>query len=202
MKVFFLVLVNISLTLSVVFAQEEELLNKEINLDTNQVKSDSLISDFLQKETNVNFKRLNCVKRFLDNFDEFWIGARVNCFQGKYTFVGVALPLTWNTMYGWPILHLGVTPGMDINISGSTAICIPKISIEFQYFLGIARVGYQYFTDLSSRHENRLFLEAGLTFFSFFDITYLHSFGFDGNPFNQSNSYFNLTLTLPIYKVD
>lgn len=200
MKVFFLILIVVNFTLPNVFAQEKE--SFPIHSDTNQVKSDSLITDSLQKERNSDFKRPNSVKRFFNEFDEFWIGARINCSQGKYTYVGLAIPFTWNTMYGWPILHIGVTPGMDINISGSTAVYVPKISIEAQYLLGIARVGYQYFTDFSSRHENRLFLEAGFSFFSFFDLTYLHSFGFDGNPFNQGSSYFNLTLTLPIYKAD
>jgi hypothetical protein len=168
--------------------------------DTNRVKSDSLIADFLQKETEVKFKKPNFVKRLFDDFDEFRIGGRVNFAQGKYAYLGLAVPFTWNAMYGWPILHIGITPGMDINLSGSTTIYVPKISIEYQYLIGVARIGYQYFTDFSSRHENRLFLEAGLTFFSFFDITYLHSFGFDGNPFRQGSGYFNLTFTLPIYR--
>ena len=204
MKALFLVLIPLNLTFSAAFAQEKEpfSLNKEVSLDTNQVENDSLIIDYLQKQTNGEFKRPNVVKRFFNEFDEFWVGGRINFSQGKYGYLGLALPLTWNTMYGWPILHIGISPGMDINISGSTAVYAPKISIEAQYLFGIGRVGYQYFTDFSSRHENRLFLEAGLTFFSFFDITYLHSLGFDGNPLNLGSGYFNLTFTLPIYKVD
>nr|WP_294857913.1 hypothetical protein [uncultured Fluviicola sp.] len=199
MKVFFLTLISINLSLSFIFAQEKE--SFPSNIDTGQVKTDSLITDFLQTQMLPDLKRQHPVKRFFNDFDEFWVGARINYYQGEYGFIGLALPLTWNAMYGWPILHVGVTPGMDINISGSTPIYVPKISIEWQYLIGIFRAGYQYFTDFDSRHENRLFLEAGLTFFSYFDITYLHSFGFDGNPLNQGNSYFNLTLTLPIYKV-
>lgn len=195
MKTIFLILVSLYLSLSHACAQQP------FPPDTNRIESDSLITDYLQKEAEVEFKKSNFLKRAFDNFDEFRVGARINFAQGKYGYLGAAFPLTWNAMYGWPILHIGITPGMDINVSGSTTIFVPKISIEYQYLIGIARVGYQYFTDFSSRYENRVFLEAGLSFFSFFDVTYLHSFGFNGNPFNQGNGYFNLTLTLPIYKV-
>lgn len=193
-------LILLILLSSVLFAQEKEPF--PINSDTSRIKSDSLIMDYLQKESAPEFKRSNAVKRFFDDFDEFWIGTRINYTQGNRGYIGLAVPFTWNTMYGWPIIHAGITPGMDINVSGSTAIYVPKISIEYQYALVVARVGYQHFNDFVSRRENRLFLEAGFTFFSFFDITYLHSFGFDGNPFNLSSSYLNLTLTFPIYKMD
>lgn len=186
---------------SVSFGQEKEPV--PANSDTSRIKNDSLITNYVKFETNPNYKRSNAIARFFDDFDEFWVGARVNFYQGKYAYIGLGLPITWNVMCDIiPLVHIGITPGMDINISGSTPTFVPKISIEGQYFIGVARIGYQHFTDFSSRHDNRLFLEAGLTFFSYFDITYLHSFSFDGNPLNQGNSYFNLTLTLPIYKVD
>ena len=180
------------------FGQEKEPIPP--NSDTSRIKNDSLITNYVKVETIPNYKRSNAINRFFDDFDEFWFGARLNYSQGKQGYIGLSFPLTWNTMYGWPIIHAGITPGMDINVSGSTTIYVPKISIEYQYALVIVRIGYQHFNDFVSRSENRLFLETGFTFFSFFDITYLHSFGFDGNPFNQSGSYLNVTATIPIYR--
>ena len=106
------------------FGQEKEPVPP--NSDTSRIKNDSLITDYLQKEANPEFKRPNAVKRFFDDLDEFWVGARVNYSQGKYGYIGLALPLTWNWLRTVPMAHIGITPGMDINISGSTTIFVPK----------------------------------------------------------------------------
>lgn len=191
MKVVFLLLLTLSFVLSAI-GQEEPV------LDSNRVVTDSLITDFLQKETDISYKQPHFLKRLFKDFDEFWVGARVNYTQGKHGYVGIGIPFSWNETYGVTLSHFSITPGFDVRISYPVMVYAPKISIEYQLFFAVARGGYQRFTDFASRHEDRLFVEAGFSFFSLMDITYLHSFGFNGNPFNHGNSYLNIALTVPL----
>ena len=130
-------------------------------------------------------------------FDTFVVGARVNYTQGKYGFLGCSGTFMWHEMGYVPISHLGFSAGMDFRLTKSM-VYAPKFTFEYRYVIGIARVGYSYLTDFKSDFEHRFSAEIGISLFSFLDITYLHSFGSRGNPFNLGNDYLNITATIPL----
>lgn len=130
-------------------------------------------------------------------FDTFLVGARVNYMQGKYAFLGCSGTFMWHEVGYVLESHLGFSAGMDIRLTKST-IYVPKITFEYRYVIGIARVGYHYFTDFRSDFEHRISAEIGISLLSFLDITYLHSFGSSRNPFQLDSNYLNVTATIPL----
>lgn len=130
-------------------------------------------------------------------FNTFWVGPRINYLQGKYGFLGASAAFMWHNIGYIPESHIGFSAGMDFRLTKST-IYAPKITVEGRYTFFLARVGYTYFTDFKSDFEHRISTEIGLSLISFLDITYLHSFGSERNPFGLNEDYLNLTLTIPL----
>ncbi len=132
-------------------------------------------------------------------YNRFSVEARVNYMKGKYDYLGVAVPVIWwCRSYDLPIEHIGFSAGIDFKISGAETVYAPKLSFEYRYLVLVGRVGHQYYTDFRSRSEHRLFIEAGFSILGFLDITYLHAFGFNGDPFRMRSSNLNVTLSIPI----
>lgn len=124
-------------------------------------------------------------------------GPRVNYMQGKDGFLGAAFNLGWHESDFLPLKHFGFAIGSDIKLSNSLLVA-PKVTLEYLYYIAIIRVGYLYYTDFSRKFENRLSAEIGVSLFSFADLTYVHTFGFNNNPFNLGNDYVNLTISIPL----
>lgn len=132
-------------------------------------------------------------------YNRFSVGIRANYMKGKYDYVGVAIPVFWwSRSYDLPIEHIGFSVGFDWKISGAETVYAPKISFEYRYLILVGRIGHQYYTDFKSRSESRMFIEAGFSVLGFVDVTYLHSFGFNGDPFRMRSSNLNITLTIPV----
>lgn len=129
--------------------------------------------------------------------DDLLGGPRVNYMQGKDGFLGLAFNLGWHETGYLPLKHVGFAIGSDIKLSNAFLVA-PKITLEYRYFIGIVRLGYLYYTDFSRKFENRLSAEIGFSLLSFADLTYVHTFGFNNNPFNLGNDYFNLTISIPL----
>lgn len=130
-------------------------------------------------------------------FNTFFVGPRINYTQGKYGFLGCSGAFMWHDIGYIFESHIGFSAGMDVRLTKSL-VYAPKLTVEYRYFVFIARAGYQYFTDFKSDFEHRVSAEAGLSLFGFLDLTYLHSFGSNRNPFQLENSYLNLTATIPL----
>ncbi len=124
-------------------------------------------------------------------------GPRFNYMQGKDGFVGLAFNLGWHEEDFLPLKHIGFAVGTDIRLLGPLVMA-PKVTLEYNYYFGIVRVGYLYYTDFSRKFENRISAEIGVSLLSFVDLTYVHTFGFNNDPFNLGNDYFNLTISLPL----
>lgn len=136
---------------------------------------------------------------YAHKYNRFSVGIRANYMKGKYDYVGVAIPVFWwCRSYDLPIEHIGFSAGFDWKISGAETVYAPKISFEYRYLVLVGRIGHQYYTDFKSRSEHRMFVEAGFSILGFLDVTYLHAFGFNGDPFHLRASNLNVTLTLPI----
>lgn len=129
--------------------------------------------------------------------DELLGGPRINYMQGKDGFIGAAFHLGWHETDYLPIKHFGFAVGSDFRLS-KNLLMAPKISLEYGYYFGVIRVGYLCYTDFGRKLDNRLSAEIGLSLLSFVDLTYVHTFGFNNNPFNLGNDYFNLTISLPL----
>lgn len=130
-------------------------------------------------------------------FNTFFVGPRINYTQGKYGFLGCSGAFMWHNIHYIFESHIGFSAGMDVRLTKSP-VYAPKITVEGRYVCFVARAGYAYFTDFKSDYEHRVSAEIGLSLFGFLDLTYLHSFGSDRNPFQLENSYLNLTVTLPL----
>nr|WP_294857911.1 hypothetical protein [uncultured Fluviicola sp.] len=130
-------------------------------------------------------------------FDTFLVGARVNYMQGKYGFLGCSGTFMWHEVGYVLESHLGFSAGMDFRLTKSM-VYAPKIAFEYRYLIGVARVGYAYYSDFKSDFDHRISAEIGLSLLSFIDITYLHSFGSARNPFHLGNDYVNITATIPL----
>lgn len=129
--------------------------------------------------------------------DDLIGGPRINYMQGKDGFLGLAFNLGWHETGYLPLKHVGFAIGSDIKLSNSFLMA-PKITLEYRYLIGIVKVGYLYYTDFNRKFENRISAEFGVSLLSFADLTYVHTFGFNNNPFNLGNDYFNLTISLPL----
>lgn len=130
-------------------------------------------------------------------FSTFFVGPRINYTQGKYGFLGASGAFMWHNIGYIFESHIGFSAGMDVRVTKSM-VYAPKITVEGRYLIGVARVGYSYLTDFKSDFEHRISAEIGFSLFGFVDLTYLHSFGSDRNPFQLENSYLNLTATIPL----
>jgi hypothetical protein len=137
------------------------------------------------------------LKHLHGKFDTFLVGPRINYTQGKYGFLGLSGTCMWHEMGYVPESHLGFSVGMDFRLTKSM-VYAPKFTFEYRYVIGIARVGYSYFTDFKSDFEHRFSAEIGISLLSFLDITYLHSFGSSRNPFQLGSNYLNVTATIPL----
>ncbi|WP_430405014.1 hypothetical protein [Fluviicola sp.] len=124
-------------------------------------------------------------------------GPRINYMQGKDGFAGLAFNLGWHESDFLPLKHFGFAVGSDIRLS-SPLVIAPKITMEYLYYFGLLRVGYLCYTDFGRKFENRISAEIGISLLSFADLTYVHTFGFNNNPFNLGNDYVNLTISLPL----
>jgi hypothetical protein len=129
--------------------------------------------------------------------DELIGGPRLNYMQGKDGFLGAAFNLGWHESDFLPLKHFGFAIGSDIKLSNSLLVA-PKVTLEYLYYIGIIRVGYLYYTDFTRKFENRLSAEIGVSLLSFVDLTYVHTFGFNNNPFNLGNDYVNLRISIPL----
>lgn len=129
--------------------------------------------------------------------DSFIGGPRFNYMQGKDGFLGAAFNLGWHELGILPLKHFGFAIGSDIKLSNSLLMA-PKITLEYLYYFGLVRVGYLCYTDFGRKLDNRISAEIGISLWSFVDLTYVHTFGFNNNPFNLGNDYFNLTISLPL----
>lgn len=141
--------------------------------------------------------RFSLIEELSVNPDELIGGPRVNYMQGKDGFIGLAFNLGWHESDYIPVKHFGFAVGTDIRLSKSLLMA-PKITLEYRYYIGILRVGYLCYTDFGRKLDNRISAEIGFSLFSFIDLTYVHTFGFNNDPFNLGNDYFNLTLSLPL----
>ncbi|TSJ45500.1 hypothetical protein [Fluviicola chungangensis] len=137
------------------------------------------------------------LRKYTRTFDTFLVGARVNYLQGKYGFLGLAGTFMWHEIGYIPESHIGLAAGMDFRLTKSM-VYAPKITFEYRYQIGVVRVGYTCFTDFKSEPDHRISAEIGFSLLSFLDITYLHAFGSDRNPFFLGNDYFNLVATIPL----
>jgi hypothetical protein len=95
-----------------------------------------------------------------------------------------------------PAADYGISAGMDVRLSGPLLLA-PKITAEYRYVFVVARGGYQYCTDLE-QHEHIPFIEFGLSYFGFVDLTYMRALPQNGDRFNLGIHYFNATFTWPI----
>ncbi|MNK12802.1 hypothetical protein D3C87_308780 [compost metagenome] len=129
-------------------------------------------------------------------FNTFLVGPRINYIQGKYGFLGCSGAFMWHNVHYIFESHIGFSAGMDFRLTKSP-VYVPKVTFEYRYLIGVARVGYNYLTDFKSDLEHRISAEIGLSLFGFLDLTYLHSFGSDRNPFQLEANYLNLTATIP-----
>ena len=130
-------------------------------------------------------------------FDTFLVGVRVNYIQGKYGFLGCSGTFMWHEVGYVLESHFGFSAGMDFRLTKSM-VYAPKITFEYRYLIGITRVGYSYYSDFKSEADHRISAEIGISLLSFLDITYLHSFGSERNPFHLGNDYLNITATIPL----
>lgn len=129
--------------------------------------------------------------------DDLIGGPRINYMQGKDGFVGLAFNLGWNETGYLPLKHIGFAIGSDIKLSNSFLMA-PKVTLEYRYLIGIVRLGYLYYTDFNRKFENRVSAEIGFSLIGFADLTYVHTFGFNNDPFNLGNDYLNLTISFPL----
>lgn len=153
-------------------------------------KSESIVDD---STASVSKKGME----MMGPFDTFLVGARVNYMQGKYGFLGCSGTFMWHEVGYVLESHLGFSAGMDFRLTKSL-VYAPKFTFEYRYLIGIARVGYSYYTDFKSEADHRISAEIGISLLSFLDITYLHSFGAARNPFHLGNDYLNITATIPL----
>lgn len=130
-------------------------------------------------------------------FNTFLVGPRINYIQGKYGFLGCSGAFMWHDINYIMESHLGFSAGMDFRLTKST-VYVPKVALEYRYFIFVARVGYTYFTDFRTDFEHRISAEIGLSLFGFLDVTYLHSFGSERNPFHLENDHLTITATIPL----
>jgi hypothetical protein len=124
-------------------------------------------------------------------------GPRINYMQGDEGFAGLAFNLNWHELAILPIKHVGFAVGADIRLS-APLIVAPKITLEYLYYFMLVRVGYLCYTDFGRKVDNRISAEIGISLFGFVDVTYVHTFGLDNNPFNLGNNYVNLTISVPL----
>ncbi|WP_294672961.1 hypothetical protein [uncultured Fluviicola sp.] len=153
-------------------------------------ESKSVLKDSIHTVSKKDFRKLG-------KFDSFLTGPRINYTQGKHGFLGLSGSFMWHEVGYVFQSHIGFAAGMDLRLTKSM-VYAPKFTFEYRYVIGLVRVGYYYFTDLKSDFEHRVSAEIGLSFFSFLDITYLHSFGSSGNPFHLDSDYLNFTATIPL----
>ncbi|WP_343747079.1 hypothetical protein [Fluviicola sp.] len=123
-------------------------------------------------------------------------GLRVNYMQGKDGFVGGAFHFGWHETEYLPFKHVGFAVGSDFRLS-KDLLMAPKVTLEYGYYFGVIRAGYLCYTDWNGRTDNRISAEIGFSLLSFVDLTYIHTFGFNHNPFNLGNDYVNLTINVP-----
>ena len=128
-------------------------------------------------------------------------GPRINYMQGTDGFAGLAFNLNWHELGILPIKHVGFAVGADIRLS-APLIMAPKITLEYFYYFVVMRAGYLCYTDFGRKLDNRISAEVGISLFGFVDVTYMHTFGLNNNPFNLGNDYVNLTVSLPLIMKD
>lgn len=136
-------------------------------------------------------------KEFGIDSDLLLAGLRVNYMQGKDGFVGGAFHMGWHETNYLPVKHVGFAVGSDFKLA-KDLLMAPKVTLEYGYYIGVIRVGYLCYTDLNGRTDNRISAEIGVSLLSFIDLTYVHTFGFNRNPFNLGNDYFNFTMSIPL----
>jgi hypothetical protein len=129
--------------------------------------------------------------------DDLFGGPRINYMQGKDGFVGLAFNLGWHETGYLPIKHFGFAVGADLKLSKSFLMA-PKVAVEYRYYILVARLGYMYYTDFDQQFDHRVPAEIGLSFLGFVDLTYVHTFRSEKNPFNLGNDYINLTVSVPL----
>lgn len=141
--------------------------------------------------------RFSFTEEFGVDFDELAAGPRINYMQGKDGFLGLAFNVGWHETEYVPSKHIGFAIGSDFKLSKSFLMA-PKVVLEYRYYLGILRLGYLYYTDFGREADHRLSAEIGFSFLSFGELSYVHTFGFNNNPFNLGSDYFNLTISIPV----
>ncbi|WP_300357040.1 hypothetical protein [Fluviicola sp.] len=139
----------------------------------------------------------NAFRELVVSPDDLIGGPRINYMQGKDGFLGLAFNLGWHETGYLPLKHVGFAIGSDIKLSNSLLMA-PKITLEYRYLVGIVRLTYLYYTDFNRTFENRVSAEIGFSLLGFADLTYAHTFGFNNDPFNLGNDYFNLTISFPL----
>lgn len=152
----------------------------------------SQVQAFAQEKKHRSFKDWGI------NPDQVWAGPRINYMQGKDGFAGLAFHLNWHEVEEIiPFRHVGFAVGSDFKLSPSFLMA-PKVTVEYRFLIGIIRTGYSCYTDFGRSVDHRISAEIGLSLFSFADLTYVHTFGFNNNPFNLGNDYVNFTVTIPL----
>ena len=138
----------------------EHLEKDKCSFDTVYMSQGISSNSFLLKDSS-RIRKRHWPNQYNRESSEFWLCARINYIQGRYGYLGVAIPFTWNDIRDAPIPHIGFAAGIDLRLS-KTLIYAPKFVVEAQIFPAIIRVGYQYYSDSDSHFDNRFLCVIGL----------------------------------------